>query len=321
MLWRFLTIAILIFSGPIWSANYATAPKKKVVVNLSIYLADVFFIDDSKKSADVKFFITTRWNDRRLKGKYKKATSIPINEIWHPRIELMSRKNLVPDTNKVVSIDPEGNVKRLVRYTGSISFKANYTDFPFDRQTLVFDFITPNKEVILKKGKSKTLRSKKFAIEGWVFDDGTFEKEDVDLGRGVPILFEGLVLRINGERKSTFYLLKIFYPLTIILLIAGSIFGINPAQIPARISVTTIATLTLVAYDFIIASMVPTLSYLTKIDVFYFSALSMVFFAFSGAVFTSHLGTKDIAKAVKLSHILGAIYLVLIIVLYIVVLR
>ncbi len=321
MFWRFLTIFILIFSTPIWSVEYATAPKEKVTVKLAMYLADIFHIDDSQKSAQVKFFVRTEWKDKRLKGKYKKPTRIPINEIWHPRIEIMSRRNLTPDSNKVVTVDKDGNIKRLVRFTGTITFKARYEDFPFDHQTLVFDFITPNKEVVLEIGVFKALRTRLFSIEGWVFGDGTFVEEDVDLGRDEPFIFKGLVMRIRGERKSHFYLWKIFYPLTLILLIAGAIFGINPGQVPARISVTSVATLTLVAYDFVIAGMVPTLSYLTVIDIFYFSSLGLVFFAFSGAVITTYIGSKDMNLAIKISHTLGAIFIMLIIVLYIVVLK
>jgi len=321
MFWRFLTIVILILSCPVWSAQYTTAPKEKVEVKLSIYLADIFHIDDSKKSAFVKFFVSTKWKDQRLKGKYKKPTNIPLNEIWYPRIEIMSRKNLIPDTNKVVSVDKNGEVSRLVRFTGTISFRGAYGDFPFDSQELVFDFITPNKEVILKTGDFKSLRSRKFSIEGWVFGDGTFSAEDIDLGRHEAAIFKGLSMKIQGKRKSHFYMWKIFYPLTIILLIAGAIFGINPGQVPARISVTSVATLTLVAYDFIIANMVPTLSYLTVIDVFYFSSLALVFFAFSGAVITTYLGSKNMARAIKISHFLGGIYLMLIITLYIIVLK
>ncbi|RLA62680.1 MAG: hypothetical protein DRQ88_08830 [Epsilonproteobacteria bacterium] len=321
MICRLLIIAIFIFSGPLWSANYTTAPNKKVEVKLRIYLADVFQIDDSKKSAYVKFFVSTKWKDRRLKGKYKKPTSIHLNKIWHPRIELMSRKNLIADTHNLVTVDKNGLVSRLVRYTGTISFRADYSDFPFDKQILIFDFITPDKNVFLSIDDFKGLRNRNFSIEGWIFGDGAITEEEIDLGGDRPVLFKGLSMKIKSERKPHFYFWKIFYPLTIILMIAGSIFGIDPTQVAARISVTTISTLTLVAYDFIIAGMVPTLSYLTQIDIFYFSALSLVFLAFSGAVFTSFIGAKDKVLAIRISHILGAVYLLLIVILYIVVLK
>ena len=319
MILRILLLVFFLLGGPVNSAHYQTLPDKKVDVFIRVYVADIFQIDDSQKSANVKFFVNITWKDKRLKGKFKKLTTIPLDDIWHPRIEIMTRKNLVPDSNKVVNVDRDGTVSRLIRYTGTISFKADYKNFPFDHQILDINFITNRKEVHLKVKDFDALRTKKFSIEGWVFDDGTFVEEKIDLGRSVPVLYDGVSLKLNGKRKPEFYLWKVFYPLTIILLIAGAIFGINPGQVPARISVTTVATLTLVAYDFIIANMVPTLSYLTLIDVFYFSSLGLVFYAFSGAVVTTYMGSKNIDLAVKISHILGVIYLLLIVVLYIIV--
>jgi len=314
-------LGFLALSSNAFSSQYLSAPDDNVEVEVSIYLADIFNINDSTKSAHVKFYLTAEWFDKRLKGKYKESSTLPVSEIWHPRIEILTRKSLVADTQNKVEITPDGKVIYLLRYIGDISFIADYRNFPFDTQKIDLEIVAARKKITLKIREIGSLRAENFSIDGWEFGEGTYGKKDIAIGNAKQMIFKGLSLEIIGKRLSKFYLWKVFYPLSIILLLAGAVFGIPPSQAPARISVPMLATLALVAYDFVIAGMVPKLSYTTSIDIFYNCSLALVFMAFSCAIITNKIAETKMELALRISLFTGIAYILSVIILLIVIIE
>ena len=76
----------------------------------------------------------------------------------------------------------------------------------------------------------------------------------------------GVTYITNIERNYTYFLLKIYLPILIILLVSWSVFFINIRDLEARLTVSIVCLLSLIAYTFIIDQDLPKLSYLTIMD-------------------------------------------------------
>ena len=140
-----------------------------------------------------------------------------------------------------------------------------YTEFPITRT--VFE---PNR---LMKNYEDTL----FNIEG---EDGinipnwTVTKVKTSLDRYVEgdYTYEGFILKITAERQSFYYIIKILLPILFILIISWSVFWIHPKEVDAKVNVTIVSLLALIAYNFIIDEEIPKLDYLTFLDAFIFTS-------------------------------------------------
>ena len=82
-------------------------------------------------------------------------------------------------------------------------------------------------------------------------------------------------------------------PLIVIVCMSWAVFWINPDQLGVQIGVASTSILTLIAFLFSLSSVLPPISYLTRMDFFVFSSLVLVFLAFGEAMLTCTLATQD----------------------------
>ena len=77
-----------------------------------------------------------------------------------------------------------------------------------------------------------------------------------------------MVVNLEVERQSAYYLFKIILPIIFILAISWSVFWVRGSQLEAKVNITIVCLLSLIAYNFIIDEDLPKLSYLTFLDFF-----------------------------------------------------
>ena len=76
----------------------------------------------------------------------------------------------------------------------------------------------------------------------------------------------GLELSMVIERKHSYYLYKVIFPIILILSVCWLVVWIEPKELEARLTVTIVCLLSLIAYNFVIDSELPKLEYLTVLD-------------------------------------------------------
>lgn len=81
-------------------------------------------------------------------------------------------------------------------------------------------------------------------------------------------------------------------PLIVIVCMSWAVFWIDPDQLGIQIGVASTSILTLIAFLFSLSSVLPPISYLTRMDFFVFSSLVLVFLAFAEAMTTCTLAVK-----------------------------
>ena len=159
------------------------------------------------------------------------------------------------------------NVQRVKNY-------YNLRSFPFDRQTLKYTIVNNNYDLTKRLINAQmftyeTLHNfvKNDDIPGW-------EKKSFDIKKFFyrnttdpeNIARDGIQIEIELERKHGYYIFKVIFPIVLILTVCWSVVWINPREIEARLTITIVCLLSLIAYNFVIDEELPKLEYLTVMD-------------------------------------------------------
>ena len=103
-------------------------------------------------------------------------------------------------------------------------------------------------------------------VPGWKIKEIDYYNYDYVDNDKLP--YQGFYVDIYIQRQSSYYLFKIILPIIFILAISWSVFWVRGSQLEAKVNVTIVCLLSLIAYNFIIDDELPKLSYLTFLDCF-----------------------------------------------------
>ena len=266
-------------------------------VELGLYLMDVLAIDDSKQTVTIDFGISATWIDPRLAEKAGEV--IPIEDAWAPNLQLMADKDIQRSRPEVLHVFEGGRVEYLQRFIGEMWHTSDLKDFPFDHQEIAIRLITPlhsTEQIELVEDVNRTGQTAQWSLIGWDYAKGKWISDEyffAPAGRKIA----GAAYRFKIQRQSGFYIWKVLIPLSLVVLMAWAVFWIHPSNSGSQISVGYTAILTLVAYRFLIGNMVPSVSYLTRLDRFILGVSILVFFVLAEAIWTGQLVATGNANA------------------------
>ena len=202
-------------------------------------------------------------------------------KIFDPVVEFFNLKekpNFESGLHDWIEIFSDGTIQSRIRDTKIFKGYFNFRNFPFDKQNLSFEIWSefPNSMVKIiaeepaMSGYKESLYSfnadEGILIPGW--DLVGVEYENITYTENDGLDYSGLVIDLKVERQSSYYLYKIILPIIFILMISWSVFWVRGSQLEAKVNVTIVCLLSLIAYNFIIDEDLPKLSYLTFLDVF-----------------------------------------------------
>jgi hypothetical protein len=288
-------------------------------VRIGFFFIDIKAINDAAQTFTTDVFRMLRWNDPRLSdkslGKSLDDCEIKLNEVWHPDIldvNMLKGEKLLEN---IVDVDVNGNVRYRQRIRNAEFFSdLDFRDFPFDTQILYVQMIEFEHE---KDQVSFVLDRERFGIrqelseEGWDIglEDPVITSEYIDT---INRYITRIDFRLSAERDSGYYLWKVILPLCLIVLMAWSVFWIDPSQIGPQIGLSTATVFTLIAFRFSLGYLLPPVSYFTRMDKFVFLSTILVFLALAGAVTTAKFSfDKKQNIANKMDRWSRVIYLIL----------
>tara|TARA_B100000989_G_scaffold211757_1_gene160772 strand:- start:807 stop:2006 length:1200 start_codon:yes stop_codon:yes gene_type:complete len=279
--------------------NYASEDPIKVKVD--IYVDRIFEIEAHKNTFKAQVNLWLTWQDPRLKLILKKlgyftedtqkpyylCSYNPTNEfsnfkLFDPAIEFFNRIDKPPVENYMadwVDVFSDGSIdKRLkdqpVFHVNDFSFKK----FPFDKQTLMIELwseypsflveMSPNEPYMTNYSETGIFEKdgEPLSVDGWSVENPTYEIYSFVDNDGSP--YKGFYLYFNISRLTSYYVYKIILPIIFILAISWSVFWVRGSQLEAKVNVTIVCLLSLIAYNFIIDEDLPKLPYLTFMDCF-----------------------------------------------------
>jgi len=290
---------------------------KPVQVEVGIFIIDVIDVDEVTESFEADFLLNLKWQDPRLSevafGFSLEDYKLSLSDIWHPSIHPINRRGLTREQVRDVDIDPEGTVRFSERIYGEFSSPLDLVEFPFDDQQLkiqLASFEYGPEDVIFIVDSAKTGRSDEILLGGWDIIKNA-SNVDVNPMSGVVGAHTRIVHTIVISRHVGYYVWKFIVPLCLIILMAWSVFWLDPKiYVVSQIGVATASVFALIAFLLSLRQMLPRVSYLTRADELVLGATILVFLAMAEVIVTSRLAHKErINLARKIDKVSRWVYL------------
>ena len=171
-------------------------------------------------------------------------------------------------------------IEKVTRGTYTFSNDYFLKSFPFDRQLLTLKFADPERGIKTLKLNQNLLNDRKLEF---FKDNSRILEWNIEKVRTKNFLLDnptslsdGLVIEIEIERDSEYYIFKVIFPIILILMVCWSVFWIHPRELESKLTITIVCLLSLIAYNFVIDEELPKLGYLTLMD---YIILTSYFFA------------------------------------------
>jgi hypothetical protein len=203
-------------------------------------------------------------------------------KMFDPAVEFYNRKDKPPVENYMsdwIDIFSDGTVDQRLKDVAIFQSDFSFKKFPFDNQKLSIEIwsefpsnlvrFKPNEPAMssYKESGVSPTTGEKIYVDGWSLGDIDYETWSyVDKTDNKP--YTGFYLYIDIKRLTSYYIYKIILPIIFILIISWSVFWIRGSQLEAKVNVTIVCLLSLIAYNFIIDEDIPKLPYLTFMDTF-----------------------------------------------------
>lgn len=274
---------------------FATRPDSEGVptrVSVGLYVLDIARINDVEQSFTATFALRVQWKDPRLAALAH--CKFGLDEVWNPRVRVINRGDLSRTRADMVAIDRQGAVTYTQAFKGTLASPLDLREFPFDRQVLPFNLVTVEygpEEVLLVDNKGVTGRQDTFSIADWSVGPGAtrmgtwyFAPQDRNFSR-----FD---YEFEATRRSGFYVWKVIVPLMLFIFMSWAVFWLDPVHLGTQIGLSATVMVILVIFQLNLGTILPRVSYLTRVDYFVLGSLILVFLALVEAVMSGVIAAR-----------------------------
>jgi hypothetical protein len=274
-----------------------------------VFVLDVNNIDDATQSFTANVYLRLRWKDVRLAHKEGTIRQIPLDQVWNPRILLVNQLGTAsPSLPEIVQVHPDGTVIYHQRYTGRLSQRMMLANFPMDKQSFDIQFVgtgyqadelTFKPEFQHTAVKNGGAMAKTLSLANWKVL--TYKTVVAPYKPIEEINTASFAFQFQADRYVSYYLWQMVLPLAVIVIMSSAAFWISRKDLAIRVAVATASVLTLIAHRFVLASLLPRLPYMTRLDFFTVGSTILVLLALIMAVVIgSHLISHKESLAQKL---------------------
>ena len=146
----------------------------------------------------------------------------------------------------------------------------NLVSFPFDKQKITITMVDSDRfdnvylNALDTNYKILDYTKNNLKIPGWKITDVSFNTgNNFELS---GLVFSEASIIVDIERESFYYIFKIILPIVLILIICWSSVWLDPKEVEAKLTISIVCLLSLIAYNFVIDNELPKLEYLTIMD-------------------------------------------------------
>jgi hypothetical protein len=244
-------------------------------------------IDEARETFEVAGYIIAKWRDPRLAlpsdvaSDNGQSRTFKYEDLWTPPIE--GSNSVSHKTNAYfLEADKDGLVTYVERFDSTLSSGLNLRKFPFDTQTLEFDYqpfaslpsaIQFSPQVLSGTGISPDSHTE---LAAWRVKELRYKTDKTATIGFFPPTGEA-IFQIVVKRRSGFYIWKIFLPLFMLTMIPAVVFWIDVKDIDWMLKVPMTMLLSMVAFEFTIARDLPRIGYLTFLDAAFITSFAFCF--------------------------------------------
>ena len=283
---RFAYIFLLFLSFSILTPGAQAEDSK--LVNVGAYVNQIRDVDLKSQSFSVDIYVWFKWTNPNLSpdktfefmNTFDPSSSV-VKETYEKSYQLAS-----------------GEYYQVIRYQGRFSSNISLRSYPFDNQKLEIIFednaLTTNNLLYTVKTGDVTV-NQDLALPGYKLSAPNIkilgQQYPTDFGSpvaGNKDKYSRVVISFEITRPFLPYLLKLIFPIFLVVMIAGLAFWIIPEEVEARVGMVVTSLLTLVALQITTNSNLPEVEYLMLIDLLYNISFGFVLVVMIDVVVTTH---------------------------------
>ncbi|XP_076234618.1 glycine receptor alpha 1 isoform X11 [Calliopsis andreniformis] len=283
------------------SGENGTDGPTNVMVN--IFLRSISKINDYKMEYSVQLTFREQWLDERLKfddfeGRLKYLTLTDASRVWMPDLFFANEKeghfhNIIMP-NVYIRIFPKGSVLYSIRISLTLSCPMNLKLYPLDRQTCSlrmasYGWTTDDLVFLWKEGDPvqvvKNLHLPRFTLEKFLTD---YCNSKTNTGE-----YSCLKVDLLFKREFSYYLIQIYIPCCMLVIVSWVSFWLDQSAVPARVSLGVTTLLTMATQTSGINASLPPVSYTKAIDIWTGVCLTFVFGALLEFALVNYASRSD----------------------------
>nr|XP_042898845.1 glutamate-gated chloride channel-like isoform X2 [Parasteatoda tepidariorum] len=269
---------------PLGPNNSTNGP---AVVRVNMFIRSISKIDDVKMEYSVQMTLREQWKDERMQfddmnGQVRYLTLTDPDKIWKPDLFFSNEKeghfhNIIMP-NVLLRIYPNGDVLYSIRISLVLSCPMDLKYYPLDKQTcsitmVSYGYTTEDLVFLWKKEEPvqlvKTLYLPRFTLAAFLTDYCTSKTNTGE--------YSCLKVDLLFKREFSYYLIQIYIPCCMLVIVSWVSFWLDPNAIPARVSLGVTTLLTMATQISGINASLPPVSYTKAIDVWTGVCLTFVF--------------------------------------------
>uniref|UniRef100_A0A8C1R709 Glycine receptor, alpha 3 n=1 Tax=Cyprinus carpio TaxID=7962 RepID=A0A8C1R709_CYPCA len=261
-----------------------------VNVTCNIFINSFGSIAETTMDYRVNIFLRQKWNDPRLAYSEYPDDSLDLDpsmldSIWKPDLFFANEKGAhfheVTTDNKLLRIFKNGNVLYSIRLTLTLSCPMDLKNFPMDVQTCIMQLesfgYTMNDLIFEWQEKGPVQVAEGLTLPQFIL------KDDSDLRNCTKHYNTGkftcIEVRFHLERQMGYYLIQMYIPSLLIVILSWVSFWINMDAAPARVALGITTVLTMTTQSSGSRTSLPKVSYVKAIDIWMAVCLLFVFSA------------------------------------------
>ncbi|XP_076858106.1 glycine receptor subunit alpha-2 isoform X1 [Brachyhypopomus gauderio] len=272
-----------------------------VNVTCNIFINSFGSIAETTMDYRVNIFLRQKWNDPRLAYSEYPDSSLDLDpsmldSIWKPDLFFANEKGAnfhdVTTDNKLLRIFKDGTVLYSIRLTLILSCPMDLKNFPMDVQTCIMQLesfgYTMNDLVFEWLDKGPVQVAEGLTLPQFIM------KEEKELGYCTKHYNTGkftcIEVKFQLERQMGYYLIQMYIPSLLIVILSWVSFWINMDAAPARVALGITTVLTMTTQSSGSRASLPKVSYVKAIDIWMAVCLLFVFAAlleYAGVNFVS----------------------------------
>ncbi|XP_052794159.1 glycine receptor subunit alpha-2-like isoform X2 [Mya arenaria] len=261
-------------------------------VYVQMLIQNIYSVSVTSMEYSMDIFLRQKWEDRRL--EYGNTSELPwleldnkiMGSVWVPDTFFPNEKNArvhdVTVPNKMMHLYKNGTVVYSIRLSLTLSCSMQLHKYPMDVQIcpiFLASYAYTTENVIYRWDGPHPVRLNhvempQFGAE--VVDNAFRESCRESYGKDQFACIQGF---IQLNRKVGYFIVQVFVPSSLIVVLSWVSFWVDHDAVPARISLGVLTVLTMTTQSSGALQSLPQVSYVKAIDVWMFTCLIFVFVA------------------------------------------
>ena len=254
-------------------------PAGATLVDLGLYINNIVAIQEVENTFQIEGFLESVWCDPRLAfppddvGEapkvYLEANALALLErIWHPDLSFVNEVGGRSIENEELLVFAGGTVQYEEKFSVILATNFDLLKFPFDTQQLLVEiesFAWDANFLQFHIEERKVGFREEFELPTWQIQRvETAVVEVREVRDRAP--FSEFRMTITVLRRYGYHLWKVLVPLALLVCISWAVFWMERDDLASRLGVAFTGILTVVAYQFVVTSGLPPVSYFTLTD-------------------------------------------------------